>query len=52
MHGETEKPVAWKASDWGLSPHARGNLGNLAGLLRNLGTIPACTGKPLATKLL
>ena len=46
MYGETDRCIQPRALGSGLSPHVRGNLGQVPVDKRCEGSIPACTGKP------
>ena len=46
MYGETPLPHQTPAQTLGLSPHVRGNRRNADDHRIQLGSIPACTGKP------
>ena len=48
MYGETAAVRAGPVGVLGLSPHVRGNPGAHTPVLRDDGSIPACTGKPAA----
>ena len=47
MYGETHRALKHAAKDGGLSPHVRGNRGRPSLRWFTLGSIPACTGKPI-----
>ena len=46
MYGETCRGELMESDEMGLSPHVRGNLFGKGNVRRELGSIPACTGKP------
>ena len=48
MYGETTVAITEYDSEWGLSPHVRGNRRSSPPCHRTRGSIPACTGKPFA----
>ena len=50
MYGETPCSGVIPRCRWGLSPHVRGNRSVVRRRPRRLGSIPACTGKPLRRK--
>ena len=50
MHGGTQIPTVNEISVDGLSPHARGNLGGQQNPRMYYGSIPACTGEPVAMR--
>ena len=49
VYGETRPTRSWKDGFQGLSPRVRGNRGVGAASSVMVGSIPACTGKPLST---
>ena len=49
VYGETPRTINLPGSFEGLSPRVRGNRAGRAGRDRYLGSIPACTGKPVGT---
>ena len=50
MYGETTAPAANVIHEGGLSPHVRGNPSSAKPVNRKLGSIPACTGKPVVDR--
>ncbi len=46
MRGGTKCEDYYDGNQWGLSPHARGNLQHLDHVIDHAGPIPACAGEP------
>ena len=51
MYGETTSAPVYADRDKGLSPRVRGNHVDRLGMILGVGSIPACTGKPLCSPL-